>query len=191
MIDTSSPRSAVAVLQDGKPVAEDVAWSGRESDLPRRAARLVEPAELEAVVVALGPGSFTGLRVGVSYGLGLAMGLGIPLLGLGSLVLHSARALEPCTALVEAGRGRLYWLDTDSGQIGHGEPEQLPRGRPAVGWLRQEVAAAVQAAGLRLLCDGQVRMFGEAASRLLERAERLGYDTVRLQYMQSFELVRG
>src|SRR5262249_61859810 len=78
---------------------------GREHELPGRALALANPRRLKAVAVGLGPGSFTGLRVGVSYGVGLAMGLGVPLLGLGSLDLQAARADEPATGLVEAGGG--------------------------------------------------------------------------------------
>jgi tRNA threonylcarbamoyladenosine biosynthesis protein TsaB len=185
VIDTSSPRSALALVRDGGAVAEDVREGGREVDLPRRVRALADPASLAAVVVSLGPGSFTGLRLGVSYGVGLAMGLGVPLRGLGSLELQAARAAGPATALVDAGRGRVYWLEP-GGEPRLGEPAELPAHVPAVGWLRPATAAAVQAAGVRLLAEGEVLGFAAATARLAGRAPELHYDTVRLRYMQSF-----
>jgi tRNA threonylcarbamoyl adenosine modification protein YeaZ len=186
VIDTSSPRSAVALVTDGEVVAEDVVPVGPgargERDLPARVLALVEPRRLAGVAVAVGPGSFTGLRVGVSYGVGLAMGLGVPLLGLGSLDLQAARARDPVTPLVEAGRGRVFWR-LAGGEPVLGEPAELPRGLPAAGWLRPETAAAVGAAGVRLLPEEELLGFGAAAAALVGGAERLGYDTVELKYV--------
>jgi len=81
--------------------------------LPTLDAALSEllPAELEAVVVVTGPGSYTGLRAGMAAGLGLAHASGVPLHGIGSLdvVAHSAptRAVE-FLAVADAGRGGVY-----------------------------------------------------------------------------------
>jgi tRNA threonylcarbamoyl adenosine modification protein YeaZ len=183
VIDTSS-RSALALVADGRPLAEDVAAGGRGGDLPARVLGLVEPRRLTAVAVAVGPGSFTGLRVGVSYGVGLAMGLDVPLLGLGSLDLQAARACVPAVALIEAGRGRLYW-QRPGDQPRLGEPGDLPASLSAVGWLRPEMAAAVRAAGVRLLAEEELRSFGAAAAAVAEAAGELNYDTVELRYMQS------
>jgi len=183
VIDTSSPFAALALVRGGEAVAEDVAPGGREHDLPGRVLALVEPRRLTAVVVATGPGSFTGLRVGVSYGVGLAMGLEVPLLGLGSLDLQRARAGAPATPLVEAGRGRVYWGPPDGGEPRLGDPAELPRDVPALGWLRPETADAVRAAGVRLLEAQEVASFAAAAATLVETADRLGYDTVKLKYM--------
>jgi tRNA threonylcarbamoyl adenosine modification protein YeaZ len=190
VIDTSSHLSALALLgPDGRPLAEDVRPGGRGGEeLPVRARALAEPERLSAVTVSLGPGSFTGLRVGVSFGLGLAMGLGVPLQGLGSLELQAARARVPATALVEAGRGRVYWLEP-GGEPRLGEPGELPAALPAVGWLREATAEAVRAAGVRLVAGAEVAGFAEAASALAGSVEQLGYDTVRLRYMQSFPAV--
>lgn len=182
VIDTSSSRSALALVAGGRAVAEEVSLDARGRDLPNRVLALVEPRQLTAVAVAVGPGSFTGLRVGVSYGVGLAMGLDVPLLGLGSLDLQAARAPVTATPLVEAGRGRVYWrVAGDEPQLS--EPEDLPRALPAVGWLRPETAEAVRAAGVRLLAEEELLGFAAAAAGLAGGAEQLGYDTVKLKYM--------
>jgi tRNA threonylcarbamoyl adenosine modification protein YeaZ len=189
VIDTSSAWSALAVLEDRMVLGEEVWSSGREEDLGLRVAALADPQELTAVAVALGPGSFTGLRLGVSYGLGLAMGRGIPLLGLGTLDIQAARARLPAVALADAGRGRVYWLAPD-GSVGHAEPSALPRHLPAVGWLREVTAEVVRREGVRLLGEDEVDTFGTAASQLVGQAPSVGYDTVELRYMHSFGTVR-
>lgn len=191
VIDTSSPRSALALVGQEGALAEDIALGGREHDLRARAQALTEPGRLTAVAVGLGPGSFTGLRVGVSFGVGLALGLGVPLLGLGSLELQGARAPCPAVAMVDAGRGRLYWLPP-GGEPQMGQPADLPPKLPAVGWLRPATAEAVRAAGVTLLPEQQLLSFAEAAALLLRAGEpeTLGYDTVKLKYMQSFGTLR-
>jgi tRNA threonylcarbamoyladenosine biosynthesis protein TsaB len=91
-LETATDVSSVALFEDGRLVAI------QENHAHRTHARLVtvmierlfsdmewEPTALGAVVVAKGPGSYTGLRVGVSVAKGMAMALDIPLLSLGSL----------------------------------------------------------------------------------------------------------
>src|SRR5438309_11946405 len=84
------------------------------------------------VAVANGPGSFTGLRVGVSFGLGLAIGLHVPIVPLGSLDLQAARSEEPVTAVIEAGRGR-YYHQAPGGRPALGAPADIPTGLALVG----------------------------------------------------------
>ena len=191
VIDTSSARSALALIEEGRPAAEDVVEAGREHDLRRRVAALAEPARLNGVAVSLGPGSFTGLRAGVSFGVGLAMGLQVPLWGLDPLRLQAARASQPATALVEAGRGRIFWLEPGAADLRHGEPGELPGQFPAVGWLRPATAEMVSGAGVRLLAEGELKSFAEAAASQLEGAPQLGYGTVSLRYMESIVPLRG
>ena len=195
VIDTSSATSALALLDASrKPVREATYPSGRTFDLPAAFRDLVAGEPLTAVAVATGPGSFTGLRTGVSFGLGLAMGLRIPIFPLPSLRLQSARSQEPVVAVAEAGRGRVYFL-VPGGEEGLAEPGELPKNLPAnlqvVGWLRPATQAALSAAGLRLKPEGELRSFGSAASTVLGSADEVSYGSLRLKYMQSFSAPRA
>jgi tRNA threonylcarbamoyladenosine biosynthesis protein TsaB len=64
--------------------------------------------DLQALVVVNGPGSFTGVRIGVSAAKGLAEALGIPLISLSRLLLL-ARKGETQAAALDAGRGEFYF----------------------------------------------------------------------------------
>jgi tRNA threonylcarbamoyladenosine biosynthesis protein TsaB len=185
VIDTSSARAAVALLHPGGGVeAERVVAAGPGLDLPALLAGLLDPSSLTLIAVATGPGSFTGIRVGVSYGLGLALARRLPILGLGTLELAAARAGEPALALSEAGRGRVY-RRLPGGPVGLAEPAELPRTLPAVGWLREGTARAVAAAGIRLLEEGELRSFGAAAAGQVEGADEAAYGRLRIEYMSS------
>jgi len=179
-IDTSSARAAVAVVEDDRVLGETVKPAGRDFDVAAEAALLLaDPKALESVLVALGPGSFTGLRQGIAFGVGLALSLQVPLLGAGTLELAAARARQPALAVSEAGRGRVYWLAPD-GRRGVAEAASLPREWPLVGWLRNPHPE------LDFLPESGQRSFGEAVLELREKAVELGYATVTPQYMEDF-----
>jgi tRNA threonylcarbamoyl adenosine modification protein YeaZ len=186
VIDTSSARSAAAVLEpDGTVVYEEVAESGATFDLPTKYRALHDGPALTRVAVATGPGSFTGLRVGVSFGLGLAFGLRIPIMPLPTLALQAARSDGPVTAVSEAGRGRVYYLSPEE-VMALAEPADLPKTWPVIGWLRPGTQAALEAAGLQMKPEEDLRTFGTAAFRLLESAPEVAYGSLKLEYMQSF-----
>lgn len=186
MIDTSSVRAGLAVIDDGRVAAESVHESGRTFELANAVRALVDPRTVDRVAVATGPGSFTGLRVGASYAVGLALGRRLPLLGFSTLHLHRSRAREPVTAVCEAGRGRVYAL-TPEGQPELVEAGDLTDRWPAVGWLREATRSALKA---RPRDDSELATFGAAAARILAAAVDLDCARVRLEYMQSFQGLR-
>lgn len=128
-IETSTAVLSVALARDGAVVCERVCTE------PRSQAALTAPlvkevldaagitaGECDAVCVSAGPGSYTGLRVGVSTAKGMAFGAGIPLLSMGTLdilvegveetpafivPMIDARRMEVYTAVYSAGGDRL------------------------------------------------------------------------------------
>jgi tRNA threonylcarbamoyladenosine biosynthesis protein TsaB len=186
VVDTSSAQSALALIDpSGAVMREELHASGSSFDLPARCRALAGGVHLMRVAVATGPGSFTGLRVGVSFGLGLAIGLRIPIVPLATLHIQAARSGEPLLAVAEAGRGRVYFAAPGAAP-GVGEPAELPKDLPVAGWLRPATQAALEAAGLRFKAESELRSFGAAAARLLESAREVAYGSLKLEYMQSF-----
>jgi tRNA threonylcarbamoyladenosine biosynthesis protein TsaB len=90
----------------------------------------IKPGDLRAVAVALGPGSFTGLRVGLAAAKGLALANGLTLLGVPTLDVaaypHEAQPVA-VVAVLQAGRGRVYWAPYAHGPGGWAaqEPARL------------------------------------------------------------------
>ncbi len=116
-LDTSTALASLAFYNENGVQAE-VTWQSHRDQtvqLLPLAQRMLElqnssPDKFIGVAVALGPGSFNGLRVGLSSAKGLALALGIPLFGISSLEViahqHSFLSGSLC-AMVEVGRGRL------------------------------------------------------------------------------------
>ena len=116
-IDTAT-RWAGLALYDGETVRAEASWQSRNNHsvelmpaLDRMLAQQgVAPEQLVAVAVAVGPGSFTGLRIGLSVAKGLAQAQDIPILGvptLDILVVPHSEQRRPVWAVIQAGRGRL------------------------------------------------------------------------------------
>src|ERR1700694_4497669 len=117
--------SALAILDDVGAVRQEMFLPARSPELVDRMRALAREHSVTKVAVATGPGSFTGLRMGVSFGLGLAIGLRIPIVPLPTLELQAARSDQPVTAVSEAGRGRFYYL-VPGGEFALGEPADIP-----------------------------------------------------------------
>jgi tRNA threonylcarbamoyladenosine biosynthesis protein TsaB len=129
-IDTSTPRGAVALLRDDKPLAEatfDRSQPGQ--NLFDVAGRLLAGNQLNVddiglLAVGLGPGSFTGIRVGIAAAKGLALPRKLPLKGASSfdaLVLTALpqlpRDCPQICVLGDARRDEIYFALYD--QQGH------------------------------------------------------------------------
>jgi len=183
VVDTSSAVNALAILDDAGTVRQEMFLPARSPELIDRMRALVAPYRLTRVAVATGPGSFTGLRVGVSFGLGLAMGLRIPIVPLRTLELQAARCATPVIAVSEAGRGRLYYLEP-GGRPALGEPKEIPTTHPLVGFVSPVMESAIEEAGRVFAPEQEVGSFGGAAARLLESARDVPYGSLKLEYMQ-------
>lgn len=115
-IDTAT-RLASLALYDAQGVHAETMWHSRENhtvELMTQVTRLLELArvskdDLTAIGVALGPGSFTGLRVGMSVAKGLAYARHLPLVAIPTLdIIAHAHAYQPLPmwVVLAAGRGR-------------------------------------------------------------------------------------
>jgi tRNA threonylcarbamoyladenosine biosynthesis protein TsaB len=116
-LDTST-RSVGLALYDGAQVLNETVWTSQDYHTVELAPAVslalqragVTVGALAALAVATGPGSFTGLRVGLALAKGLAMARGLPLVGIPTLdFLAAAKPLieMPLAATLRAGRGRL------------------------------------------------------------------------------------
>jgi tRNA threonylcarbamoyl adenosine modification protein YeaZ len=190
IIDTSSALSALAIVDESGAVVEEAFLPARSPELVDRMRALASRHAVSKVAVATGPGSFTGLRVGVSFGLGLALGLRVPILPLPTLDVQAARSEVPVTALSEAGRGRVYYL-IPGGTPALGEPDEIPKTYELVGFVSPATEAALKQAGHVFKPQAQLRPFAAAAVTILTSAREVAYGSLRLEYMQSFSAPRA
>ena len=190
VIDTSSALSALAVVDESGALVEEAFLPARSPELVDRMRALASRHAMSKVAVATGPGSFTGLRVGVSFGLGLAMGLRIPIVPLPTLAVQAARSGTPVIALSEAGRGRVYYL-LPGGYSALGEPEEIPKTNELVGFVSPATEAALKEAGHVFKPETDLRSFAAAAVTILTSAREVAYGSLRLEYMQSFSAPRA
>jgi tRNA threonylcarbamoyladenosine biosynthesis protein TsaB len=116
-IDTATDQASLA-LHDGFRVRVEQTWEAPHRQTTELTARLSEamgqldlrPEGLSAVAVTKGPGSFTGLRIGLAVAKGLAMAQRLPLVGVPTLdVVASAQGRDrrQLGAVLQAGRGRI------------------------------------------------------------------------------------
>jgi tRNA threonylcarbamoyladenosine biosynthesis protein TsaB len=116
-IDTSTQWVGLS-LYDGVSVLGEVVWQTRNHHTVELAPALqslfqrcgILPSALEAIGVALGPGSFTSLRIGLALAKGMALALHIDVIGVPTLdILAAAQPVSdmPLAAVLRAGRGRL------------------------------------------------------------------------------------
>jgi tRNA threonylcarbamoyladenosine biosynthesis protein TsaB len=127
-IDTSTKQMGLA-LYDGAQVIGESLWHSRHyhtvelapavADLLSRSGLKIDA--IRALGVALGPGSFTSLRVGLAFVKGLALARRLPVVGVPTLdVVAAAQEVRelPLVAVLQAGRGRLALTWYESGETG-------------------------------------------------------------------------
>lgn len=181
--DTSAPHCAVALLRGTEILVqhqEDMARGQAERLMPLLEETLAEGgatwADLNAVAVGIGPGNFTGIRISVSAARGLALGLGVPAIGVSSLEAQAFGTTGVVVSSLDARREGLYvqvFGTLTGSQPGHCTLDTLPPDIPAraepscLGHRADEIAA---------LCAGTVATarypVAEAISRVA--ATRLG-----------------
>jgi tRNA threonylcarbamoyl adenosine modification protein YeaZ len=198
-LDTSGVDQAMVVL-DGRRVLGAEDWVRRRDDQPvlARLEALVKraggrPEDLEAVAAARGPGSFTGLRVGLSLAAGLAYARHIPLHVIDSLPILARRADgDPATvALRDAGRAEVFaWRE--------GETVRRMPAAELAGWLPNSARVITEPPGmlatwspaqahLEIAPDARRRLsaaLADSAIWTFESQKPLRYDEVQALYVQ-------
>jgi len=113
-IDTSTDTASLALVQDSEVLAE-LTWRCSQNhtiQLLPHLFHLLNQTKLSlpsasCIIVAKGPGSYNGLRVGISTAKGLAFSLGIPIVGIGTLEVEAYQHAEaglPVCPIFNAGR---------------------------------------------------------------------------------------
>ncbi len=126
-LDTALSAATAVVARDDRVLAVrcvEMARGHQEAIAVLTQAAMAEAglafAALDRIGVVVGPGSFTGLRVGIAFAKGLGLAWKTPLAGIGSLeALRASATGGRIAAAIDAGRGQVY-LQTE------GAPEQRP-----------------------------------------------------------------
>jgi tRNA threonylcarbamoyladenosine biosynthesis protein TsaB len=138
-LDTCLNACSVAVMEGGRVLAHahDVMARGHQERLAPMAQRVMDEAgvsfpQLQRIAVTVGPGSFTGLRVGLAFAKGLASALSLPAVGVGTLEALAAEGADAhegglVFAAIDARRDQLY-LQAFEGGRPLMAPDVLPLG---------------------------------------------------------------
>jgi tRNA threonylcarbamoyl adenosine modification protein YeaZ len=111
-IDTAGWVASVAVWEDGNEQSflEDHADKGQASLLPDLVRKALGGKKVDQIIVNKGPGSFTGIRLGLAFAKGLAMGWNVPLKGLDGfrITYMNLEPLDDVLVLIESRRQDVY-----------------------------------------------------------------------------------
>jgi tRNA threonylcarbamoyladenosine biosynthesis protein TsaB len=166
-VDTSTSQIGLALFDGAQVIAESL-WFSRQHHTVELAPALadllkrtdVKITEVQALGVAIGPGSFTALRVGLAFVKGLALSRKLPIVGISTLdVLAAAQPVlkMPLAAVLQAGRGRiaLAWYKSSKGE-----------------WKSEGAAQVTTVDALADLIDKPTLVAGELTSEERQRLAR-------------------
>jgi tRNA threonylcarbamoyladenosine biosynthesis protein TsaB len=157
-LDTALETCSAALVRGGQVLAarsEPMARGHQEriaplvDELAREAG--IAFSEIDRIGVTRGPGSFTGLRVGLAFAKGLGFALGRPVVGIGTLEALAAGVEGPAAAVIDARREQVY-------------AQAFRDGAP----LTPPEALALADAGLRLAPFRPARLVGPGAALLAQ-----------------------
>lgn len=135
-LDSSSPLLTCALWEDGRTVAESLHAEKAGDVLPGALLALAPLESVDALACGIGPGSFTGLRVGLASVKALAFARKLPIAGASSLRALALAARRPAELLVptlEARRGELYACAVRGSELVR--PETVLRAEEFRAWL--------------------------------------------------------
>jgi len=147
-IETASEACSVALFEDGALVERDhrVLGRGHAEQLVPMIAGLPDKGRADAIRVSLGPGSFTGVRIGIATARALAFAWRAELLGYPTLALVAAMALAdrraPVTVCATGGHGEWFVQDFDAAGATTSELESLPPEAAAARQVHEHIAGS-------------------------------------------------
>jgi tRNA threonylcarbamoyl adenosine modification protein YeaZ len=124
VIDTATQALSVALLEDGAPIGRfhEIVGRGHAEALLPAIAALPDGGRADAIAVDVGPGSFTGVRIGIAAARALALAWNIPLHGYSAPSLIAACAAQthdddPLIVTITGGHGELFWQSFTNGGL--------------------------------------------------------------------------
>jgi tRNA threonylcarbamoyl adenosine modification protein YeaZ len=117
-IDTSTSRTSVAIIEDSKVLYNGFrdGATAHGPSLPALVQEALAVSDVDEVVVGMGPGPFTGLRVGIAFAQSFALAREIPVRGVCSLDAIAAQIQEDDFIItVDARRKEVYWARYTNG----------------------------------------------------------------------------
>lgn len=131
----------------------------------------LQPSDVTGLVVAIGPGTFTGLRVGLAIAKGIVAARQVPIVGIPTLeIVFASHPEDEIVAVLPAGRGRVVWQRRGEAPVNASMPELVESvgSNVLVGELSPDQQAFLREAGvafqvehrdpLRLLELGEIRI---------------------------------
>jgi tRNA threonylcarbamoyl adenosine modification protein YeaZ len=171
VIETATAACSVALIEGTAVVASahEVVGRGHAERLVPMIAALPDGGRAGAILVDCGPGSFTGIRVGIAAARGLGLGWGVPVRGFSSLPLVAAAAfaadaeLDRLAVVLEGGHGEVFMQPfVRDPLVATADFASLP---PSEAMARLDATAVGN--GVRFLSDGGRDALPDAADVIL------------------------
>ena len=156
--DTATSVATAALVRDGEVLGERASRAVRvladADDLLREAGK--DRSELGGIVVGVGPGSFTGLRLGIAAARGLAFALDLPVAGVSTLDALAAGA-PGALPIIDAGRREVFTRVKDESVAVAPQELELEPGTLCVGDGALRYRTALEERGAEIPDDGDER----------------------------------